>query len=292
MRILQENQIDFIDPSELLRPEPTFAEKSISKFRDYSIDEKDPLKERVRQTYRLMHLNQTVDFVKGRHERWLKFNTMRATVRQALEKLNDLIDESDPDIDLPNIVHAFQAAERAREEYPELDWLHLTALIHDLGKIMAFYDEPQWCVVGDTFPVGCEWGDSIVYRKDSFEGNPDGQNPLYNTKYGMYEPNCGVDNLMMSWGHDEYMYQVLKHNKTKLPDMACKIIRFHSFYPWHNGGDYQHLAQPEDEETKKWVLIFNRYDLYTKSAKVPDIEALWPYYQGLIDKYLPGELEF
>lgn len=29
-------------------------------------------------------------------------------IRQALEKLNDLVDESDPDISLPNIVHAFQ----------------------------------------------------------------------------------------------------------------------------------------------------------------------------------------
>lgn len=31
------------------------------------------------------------------------------SVREALEKLNDLVDESDPDIDLPNIVHAFQS---------------------------------------------------------------------------------------------------------------------------------------------------------------------------------------
>lgn len=36
----------------------------------------------------------------------------------------------------------------------------------------------------------------------------------------------------------------------------------------------------------------SRYDLYTKSESVPDIEQLWPYYQTLIDKYLPGELEF
>ncbi|XP_039961692.1 inositol oxygenase [Bactrocera neohumeralis] len=292
MRLLLDKQIELIDPSELLRPEPAFADKCPSKFRDYSINEEDPLKERVRRTYREMHLNQTVDFVKSRHERWLKFNTFQATVREALEKLNDLVDESDPDIDLPNIVHAFQAAERAREEYPELDWLHLTALIHDLGKVMAFYDEPQWAVVGDTFPVGCEWGEHIVYRADSFVGNVDGENPKYNTKYGIYEPNCGVDNLLLSWGHDEYMYRVLKHNKTKLPHVACNIIRFHSFYPWHNGGDYKHLEAPGDEETKKWVLIFNRYDLYTKSEKVPDIDALWPYYQSLIDKYLPGVLEF
>jgi predicted HD phosphohydrolase len=66
---------------------------------------------------------------------------MRMTIREGLEKLNDLIDESDPDTSLPNIVHAFQTAERAREEFPEHDWLHLIGLIHDLGKVMAFYGE-------------------------------------------------------------------------------------------------------------------------------------------------------
>lgn len=144
---------------------------------------------------------------------------------------------------------------------------------------MAFYGEPQWAVVGDTFIVGCVWSDNIVYRNDSFEGNPDGENPKYkyveltdieicvfvfmkmfflyhSTKYGMYKPNCGLKNVMMSWGHDEYMYRVLKHNKSTLPDVACNIIKYHSFYPWHSSGDYEYLAAPEDEETKKWVLIF------------------------------------
>jgi len=60
-----QQQPKVIDPSELLRPEPDFTQKGISKFRDYTIDETDPLKEQVRKTYRLMHLNQTVDFVKG-----------------------------------------------------------------------------------------------------------------------------------------------------------------------------------------------------------------------------------
>ena len=115
---------------------------------------------------------------------------------------------------------------------------------------------PQWAVVGDTFVVGCEWTENIVYRSESFEGNPDGSNPTYNTKYGMYEPNTGLDNLLLSWGHDEYLYNVLKHNKSKLPKQALNIIRFHSFYPWHTFGNYEHLMKPEDEETKKWVLIF------------------------------------
>ena len=115
---------------------------------------------------------------------------------------------------------------------------------------------PQWACVGDTFVVGCEWSDNIVFRNESFEGNADGANPKYNTKYGMYEPHVGLDNLLLSWGHDEYMFQVLKHNKSTLPQQALNIIRFHSFYPWHSSGDYAHLMKPEDEETKKWVLKF------------------------------------
>lgn len=121
---------------------------------------------------------------------------------------------------------------------------------------MFVSDEPQWAVVGDTFVVGCEWSPNIVFRSDSFEGNVDGENPKYNTKYGMYEPHTGLENLILSWGHDEYMYKVLKHNKTTLPQHALDIIRFHSFYPWHSSGDYEHLMQPKDEETKKWVLCF------------------------------------
>lgn len=44
---------------------------------------------------------------------------------------------------------------------------------------MAFYDEPQWAVVGDTFIVGCEWSDNIVYRDTSFAENKDGKNLKY-----------------------------------------------------------------------------------------------------------------
>uniref|UniRef100_A0A6P7FWY0 Inositol oxygenase n=1 Tax=Diabrotica virgifera virgifera TaxID=50390 RepID=A0A6P7FWY0_DIAVI len=293
MRVLNETgPVNIIDPSELLRPEPKFAKKPVGQFRDYSIDENDPIKERVRKTYELMHTNQTVDFVKEKIEKWTKFDHLKYSMKEALIKLNDLVDESDPDVDIPNIVHAFQTAERIRKDYPDDDWFHLTGLIHDAGKVLAFFDEPQWCVVGDTFVVGAEWSDNIVYRETSFKNNVDGKNPKYNTKYGMYKPNCGLENVMMSWGHDEYLYRVLVHNKTKLPPQALAMIRYHSFYPWHTSGDYKHLTTEKDEETKQWVLKFNQYDLYTKSTEVPDIEKLWPYYEKLIDKYIPGTLEW
>ena len=82
-----------------------------------------------------MHSNQTVDFVRRKHQKWLKFNHVEATIMEALEMLNDLVDESDPDIDLPNIIHAFQTAEQIREKHPDKEWFQLTGLIHDLGKV-------------------------------------------------------------------------------------------------------------------------------------------------------------
>ena len=100
------------------------------------------------------------------------------TILEAVHLLDALIDESDPDTDLPNSVHAFQTAERIRADHPGEDWFHLTGLIHDLGKVMALWGEPQYCVVGDTFPVGCRFSQEIVFP-ETFKANPDTQVPEY-----------------------------------------------------------------------------------------------------------------
>ncbi len=72
----------------------------------------------------------------------------------------------------------------------------------------------------------------------------------------MYVENCGLDKVLMSWGHDEYLYQVLVHNKTKIPKEGRYMIRFHSFYPWHTDGGYLNLGNQEDDEMLKWVKLF------------------------------------
>ena len=56
--------------------------------------------------------------------------------------------------------------------------------------------------------MGCRIPDSAVMPQFN-ELNPDMQNPLYNTENGIYEPQCGMNNLMYAYGHDEYMYQML-----------------------------------------------------------------------------------
>lgn len=43
---------------------------------------------------------------------------------------------------------------------------HLCCL--DLGKVLlhpSFGELPQWAVVGDTYPVGCAFDESIVHHK-------------------------------------------------------------------------------------------------------------------------------
>lgn len=294
-----DQKILMLDPSEHFRPEHMTAKeldthgKAVEEFRKYSDEEEDYIQRRVKRTYNLMHKNQSVEFVRSRIAKWTRFNHAELTIMEALVKLNALIDESDPDSDLPNIVHAFQTAERIRAEHPNEDWFHLTGLIHDLGKVMALWGEEQWAVVGDTYVLGCAFGKSIVYRETSFDECPDLTDPRYNTKYGIYKPNCGLDNVLFSWGHDEYMARVLQnHPQCSLPAEAIRIIRLHSFYPWHTGGDYMHLCTDEDIKTMDLIREFNKYDLYTKSAPVPDIEQLMPYYQGLIDKYIPGKLKW
>lgn len=298
MRVLipKEDSVVLGHPSEDYRPEVIYKDlnsegrtkKTREQFRNYDENLQTDV---VKKTYREMHEKQTVDFVRKMREKWCQFNHAEMTMMEAIMLLDNLIDESDPDTDLPNSVHAFQTAERMRRRYPDKDWMHLVGLIHDVGKVMALWGEPQWCVVGDTFPVGCKHQEQCVFY-DYFENNPDANNAMYNTRNGIYKQNCGLSNVMMSWGHDEYLYQMLKHNKTTISNDALYVIRFHSFYPFHGSDAYFNLCNEYDRKMQAKLIEFSTFDLYSKAEEVPDIKGLKPYYQSLIDKYIPGVLKW
>ena len=154
--------------------------------------------------------------------------------------------------------------------------------------MLCLYGEPQWAVVGDTFPVGCAYSDKIVYPQ-FFAANPDSKDPRYQSEAGVYERGCGLDKIDISWGHDEYLYHVVKDY---LPDEALYMIRYHSFYPWHKEGAYQQFMNDRDRQMLPWVKEFNPYDLYSKSAARPDVKELKPFYDELIAEYFPAELRW
>ncbi|MGH0125721.1 UNVERIFIED_CONTAM: hypothetical protein FKN15_027316 [Acipenser sinensis] len=166
------------DPSDIYRPEQQItgdAEKK-SGFRNF---ESGDLIERVYNTYKLMHTNQTLEFVKQKHAEWSNCSHAHMTVMESLDCLDQLVDHSDPDVDFPNSFHAYQTAEGIRKAHPDKGWFQLVGLIHDIGKIMALWGQPQWSVVGDTYPVGCKFQKSIVFRDTSFNDNTDDKDPRY-----------------------------------------------------------------------------------------------------------------
>lgn len=257
------------------------SERRPAEFRDYTEQARDGVKE----FYRLNHQLQTVEFNREARDRFLPARRRQMSIWEAMEYLNQLVDDSDPDTELPQIAHAIQTAEAMRAN-GEPDWFVLTGLIHDMGKVLCLFDEPQWAVTGDTFPVGCRYSPKIVYY-EFFEQNPDWSNPAYQSECGIYEAGCGLDQVMMSWGHDEYLYQVVKEY---LPPEAQYMIRYHSFYAAHREGEYQYLMDDRDRELFQWVKRFNPYDLYTKSDVKPDWDAVLPYYRRLVAKYFPDSL--
>jgi inositol oxygenase len=253
------------------------------RFRDYESD----VRPTVREFYRLNHVNQTRDFVQVKKQQYASLNQKTASVWEAMEFLNTLVDDSDPDTDATQIEHLMQTAEAIRADgHPR--WFIVTGLLHDLGKVLCLYGEPQWAVVGDTFPTGCRYSEKIVFS-EFFADNPDSGNPLYQTDNGVYEPGCGFGKVDLSYGHDEYLYNVVRDY---LPIEALYMIRYHSFYPWHREGAYAHLADDQDREMSKWVREFNKYDLYSKVDVRPDVEKLKPFYLELIAEYFPDRIRW
>ncbi|KAG2233939.1 inositol oxygenase [Thamnidium elegans] len=261
------------------------SDKETAAFRDYeAADEEQPL---VAAFYKENHEKQTLEHVLQKKALYGQLNHAEMGIWEALELLNTLVDESDPDTQMSQIVHSLQSAEAARKD-GQPRWMILTALIHDLGKYLFFLGEPQWTVVGDTFPVGCQFSKKIVYSK-YLKANADYNDPVYSTKYGIYSPHCGLDQVHLSYGHDEYFYQVCK---AYLPPQALYIIRHHSFYSCHTDGEYAWLLNAHDIEMMRWVKIFNQYDLYSKAEDEPNIISLKPYYKELIEEFFPDKIKW
>ncbi|XLR43599.1 hypothetical protein S83_028259, partial [Arachis hypogaea] len=119
-------------------------------------------------------------------EEYENLNKAEMSIWKCCELLDKIVDE----------------IEAIRKDYPNEDWLHLTGFIHDLGKVLLF----------SSFGELLQWA---VYFKE----NPDYNNPVFNTKYGIILKN---------------VYLTME-------------------------GAYKHLMNDEDVENLKWVHIFKLY---------------------------------
>lgn len=257
-------------------------------FRDYNNCNKE-----VKECYKKQREKQNFNFSYYLVSKYCKFER-KDTFWNLFNKLK-IKDKSDPDLNLENSHHLFQTAEGIRKDnLPE--WMQIVGLIHDLGKIIYLFGEDkdgttekeQWGLVGDTFITGCKIPDSIIlpeYNKLNSDNNK------YD-KIGLYKENIGLENTLCCFGHDEYLYRMLKYNNINLPEEAYYMIRYHSLYLWHEQNEYSYFENEKDKKMKKWVKLFNKYDLYTKDNSIKDWKKVLSYYDNLVKKYFPKYLYY
>jgi len=176
--------------------------------------------------------------------------------------------------------------------------MQLCGLLHDLGKVLYMKGcakdgtdaKTQFAVVGDTYPVNVKMQhDAIIFPE-----LPGHECSCRATTTAVPEPECGFGSLLFTFGHDEYLYQVLRHNarrrKIKIDDTAgwdlLYVIRFHSFYPWHQHKAYSEYADLTDRVALPLLQQFSRADLYTKHNDPLDPSRYKAYYDGLMRRYL------
>ena len=104
-------------------------------FRDYT---NVNINVNVRKNYKNSRQFQTLNFVKYMNNKYNKFiNTI--SINNALNVLNNFIDLSDPDTELPNLEHLYQSAQAALDNN-EPEWLIITCLIHDFIYVFYFLE--------------------------------------------------------------------------------------------------------------------------------------------------------
>lgn len=245
-----------------------------SVFRNYN--SMDPHLSSVEKTYRNMLQSQSIKYVAEMFEDYFISNPVSYNIWDATNMLDIIIDESDPDTDLPQIVHAYQTAESIRSKYiynnklrnipirslftdnewdnlpnrykymysTTIDTLYPNIVDWDWFILVGFIHDLGKVMLLDTFGSLPQW--AVV--GDSFPlGNELDPNYVYFDKNyqssnidlcaNIYLNNCGFKNVIFSWGHDEYLAKTLEHDSNYLPPEALYIIRYHSFYSWHTPGN-------------------------------------------------------
>ena len=230
--------------------------------------------------------DQTLERARALQQKYAARSLGRATVLERFDALAEVYDESDRFLEgMSQLGHALQTANAVRRDGLGEEWMVL-GLVHDLGKAPLLRVEPPEFVVGDIHPLGCAFSPRIQHA-EYLELNPDSRNPAYQTKWGIYEEGCGLEQVVFAYGHDQYLYDILKDRVA--PEIAW-TIRHHSFQSVAE--DYLHLFDERDRTLREsHMKVFARYDLYTKDPEVAPEEHLEEY-RELLHRWFPDPLDW
>lgn len=171
---------------------------------------------------------------------------------------------------------------------------------HDLARILPSFDKTldenyDWSNAVRSRVVGCQPPVSCKFAEFS-NVCPDRQDSRYNSKYGIYQPHCGLANVSLLWTGPEYMYHMLVANSLGTPPEALSVLKLFSLNDWYMRNEYMHLANDEDIEN---LSLIAEFDVLRKAARRQcttelsdeDCNDLWcRYYQPVAEKYEIAEV--
>jgi inositol oxygenase len=133
--------------------------------------------------------------------------------------------------------------------------LVLTALIHDVGKLLLLTGEDPANVTGTNEPIG------------------------------EYDDGCGLDSCLFQWNHDEFGYSRFKDY---VPDHVAWLLRYHSIDPTR----WFHLMDERDRAyNERYFTPFRGYDQGTKSPYRVPVHRLEDF-RDLIEAVFPDPIPF
>lgn len=247
-------------------------------------------KNEVKHTYKKMLENHTIQHLNNMKTKFIP--SKKYNIWDIISQLNSIIDESDPDSDLPQIVHAYQTAESIKNKFLDNDfrlkeiniknlfssneWNNLPekykddyeTTLHKYYNSIKYWD---WLyLIGFIHDLGkimlCnnfgeleQWsvvGDTFPLGQKLDKSYNYEKNNFHHKNndllYDTYQNYCGFESVKMNWGHDEYLASVLEINNCKIPKEGIYIIRFHSFYSWHT----------PNSNNRGYENLANNYDWY------------------------------
>jgi inositol oxygenase len=133
--------------------------------------------------------------------------------------------------------------------------LVLSAIIHDVGKLLLLTGEDPANVTGTNEPIGA------------------------------YDDGCGLDNCVFQWNHDEFGYSGFKDY---VPDHVAWLLRYHSIDP----ARWFHLMDERDRDyNERYFSPFRAYDQGSKSPYRVPVHRLEDFHD-LIEAAFPDPIRF
>lgn len=184
----------------------------------------------------------------------------RLTIMQMMLRCDEHFKSETP-LDFFDLSHNFGLAEEVRRMCPQADWLHLVALIHDLGKAMLL---PGVSLRGA--------GEAACARR----------NTLIPAAVSLGKSSCDTAHFETYAIFDEYLFRVLNMNGCTIPHVGLSMVR--SLHSSETILGTQFVIQ-EDPEIQRWTEQFKKAQRQLSPHVDLNIEELIPYYNSLFQKY-------